>query len=340
MRPKMLWILVLVMPVFAALAAPFRSGAQERAASPSVAAPGCDYACLTGFLDAYLRALSAHDPGQLPLAAQVRFTENTIALKLGDGLWATVSGIGTYKIYFADPQAGEAGMEATIRENGTPAILVVRLKVARRKITEVETIVRRGAEPAENLEKMGRPNAVWLQPVSAAERTPRAEMLKDVNQYFEGIVHLDGNLVPFDDRCNRILDGIQDTNNPSYNEGWASGKFNPAALGCRDNMNTKIWAYIKEVYPRRFMIVDEKMGIVFGFFMFNHPGTVLTADVPGVGKIDMPPSAKRPFSVEVAEFFKVESGKIRQVEGVQLALPYRSPTGWGDRSLLEVRARE
>ena len=57
-------------------------------------------------------------------------------------------------------------------------------------------------------------------------------------------------------------------------------------------------------------------------------GHVLIEDVPGVGKIPMPPSALRPFSVEVAEFFKIQNGKIRQVEGVQLALPYKSPTGW------------
>ncbi|HXY79635.1 MAG TPA: hypothetical protein VEI08_03270, partial [Candidatus Bathyarchaeia archaeon] len=292
------------------------------------AAKGCDYACLTGFVDQYLNALAAHDPSHLPLAARVKFTENTIPLKLGDALWGTISGLGTYKIYFADPQARQVGCECTIRENGTPAILVVRLKIEDRKIAEVETIVRRGAEPAQNLEKLGQPNPVWLQPVSASERTPRADMLKDANQYFEGIVHLSGDMVPFDDKCNRILDGIQDTNNPSYNEGWANGAFNPAAMGCRENMNTKIWAYIKSVDPRRFMIVDEKMGIVFGFFMFNHPGTVLTAEVPGIGKIDMPPSAKRPFSVEVAEFFKIQNGKIRQVEGVQLALPYKQPTGW------------
>ena len=302
--------------------------AAASAPQDQAAAKGCDYACLTGFVDQYLNALAAHDPSHLPLAAHVKFTENTIPLKLGDALWGTISGLGTYKIYFADPQARQVGCECTIRENGTPAILVVRLKIVDRKIAEVETIVRRGAEPAQNLEKLGQPNPVWLQPVSSSERTPRAEMLKDANQYFEGIVHLSGDMVPFDDKCNRILDGIQDTNNPSYNEGWANGAFNPAAMGCRENMNTKIWAYIKSVDPRRFMIVDEKMGIVFGFFMFNHPGTVLTAEVPGIGKIDMPPSAKRPFSVEVAEFFKIQNGKIRQVEGVQLALPYKQPTGW------------
>ncbi len=298
-----------------------RSNLQQRASS-------CDYACLTGFVDQYLKALVAHDPGQLPVATHVRFTENTIPLKLGDALWGTISGLGTYKVYFADPQAGQVGFEGTIRENGTPAILVLRLKVENRKITEVETVVRRGAEPAENLEKMGHPNPVWLQPLAPAERSSRQDMLKHTNQYFEGIVHLSGDMVPFDEKCNRILDGIQDTNNPSYNEGWGHGSFNPAAMGCRENMNTKIWAYIKSVHPRRFMVVDEKMGIVFGFFMFNHPGTVKDADVPGVGKIPMPAAARRPFAVEVAEFFKIENGKIRQVEGVQLALPYGSPTGW------------
>jgi hypothetical protein len=309
------------------LSASCPSRAEVRGAAQANSAASCDYACLTGLLNQYLSALAAHDPSRLPLAADVKYTENTISLKVPDALWDTISGVGTYKIHFADPQGGEVGCECTIRENGTPAILVVRLRVVDRRITEVETVVRRGAEPAQNLEKRG-PNPVWLEQVSAAERTPRETMLKAANQYFEGIVHLSGDIVPFDDQCNRILDGTQDTNNPSYNEGWANGTYNPAALGCRDNMNSKIWAYIKSVDPRRFMIVDEKIGIVFGFFMFNHPGTVKFAEVPGVGKIPMPLSAMRPFSVEVAEFFKIENGKVRQIEGVQLALPYRQPTGW------------
>jgi hypothetical protein len=326
MREQLLGMLVVAALIFVAFRAPAGRAASRATQPESVAA--CDYGCLTGFVDQYLAALVAHDLGRLPEAAEVKFTENTIPLKLGDALWGTISGMGTYKISFADPQTGEVGCECTIRENGTPAILVVRLKVVDKKITEVETVVRRGADPAADLEKFGHPNPVFVTPVTPAERTPRAVMLKDANAYFEGIVHLSGDMVPFDDNCNRILDGIQDTNNPSYNEGWGHGSFNPAAMGCRENMNTKIWAYIQSVNPRRFMIVDEKMGIIFGFFMFNHPGTVLEADVPGVGKIPMPPSAKRPFSVEVAEFFKIENDKIRQVEGVQLALPYKQPTGW------------
>jgi hypothetical protein len=328
MRTRVIRIAAIGVLICGALALSVGRAADGGRAQEGASAKACNYACLTGFIDQYLSALVAHDPGLVPVADDVKFTENTIPLKLGDALWGTISGMGTYKIYFADPQAGQVGTEATIRENGTPAILVVRLKEVNRKITEVETIVRRGAEPAQDLEKFGQPNPVWLEPLKLSEQSSRDVMLKDTNLYFEGLVHLSGDMVPFDEKCNRILDGTQDTNNPSYNEGWGHGNFNPAGMGCRENMNTKIWAYIKSVNPRRFLIVDEKMGIVFGFFMFNHPGTVLSADVPGIGKIDMPPSAKRPFSVEVAEFFKIQNGKIRQIEGVQLALPYKSPTGW------------
>jgi hypothetical protein len=76
------------------------------------------------------------------------------------------------------------------------------------------------------------------------------------------------------------------------------------------------------------LVVDERMGIVFGVFMFNHPGTVKWADVPGVGRVPMPAITQRPSSVEMGEFFKIESETIRQVEGISVALPYGSRTGW------------
>ena len=91
----------------------------------------------------------------------MKFTENTIPLKLGDALWGTMSGLGTYKLYFADPEGGAAGIEVTIRENGTPAILLLRLKVAGGKISEIETLVHRNADAALALEKFGQPNSVW-----------------------------------------------------------------------------------------------------------------------------------------------------------------------------------
>lgn len=311
-----------------ASAVSFTATADAAREQPISLEKSCDYACLTGLVDRYLTALAAHDPSQIPVADHCRFTENTIPLKLGDALWGTMSGIGTYKLYFADPHDGQVGFEGTIRENGTPAILLLRLKVVNHKITEVETLVHRNAEDAEALEKLGHPNQVWLQPLEASQKTPRQEMVRAANQYFEGILHSSGDMVPFDPRCNRTLDGYQDTNNPTAKGWFDMGSFRPDSMGIRENMNTGIWTYIKSIDPRRFLVVDEKMGIVLGLLMFNHPGNVKWADVPGVGRVPMPPITQRPSSVEAGEFFKIEGGKIRQIEGVTIALPYGSRPGW------------
>jgi len=99
-------------------------------------------------------------------------------------------------------------------------------------------------------------------------------------------------------------------------------------MGIRENMNTGVWTYIKSIEPQRYLVMDEKMGIVFGVFMFNHPGNVKWADVKGVGRVPMPPVTQRPSSVEMGEFFKIEGGKIRQIEGISVALPYGASTGW------------
>jgi hypothetical protein len=312
--------------VLSALAMQIRATAAAR--SQQQAADSCDYACLTGLVDLYLKALLAHDPSLIPKTDDVKFTENTIPLKLGNALWGTISGMGSYKLYFADPHAEEVGFEGTIRENGTPAILMLRLRIANHKLAEVETLVHRNAEGAEAFEKLGRPNPIWLQPVQPASQTSRQDMVKDADLYFEGILHSSSATVPFDPKCNRILDGEQDTNNPSAKGWWDMGSFRPASMGIRENMNTGIWTYIHSIDPRRYLVVDEKMGIVFGIFMFNHPGTVKWAEVPGVGKVPMPPVTQRPSSVEMGEFFKIEGGTIRQIEGISVALPYGSPTGW------------
>jgi hypothetical protein len=46
-------------------------------AGPAAAQSGaCDRKCLEGFVDRYLDAVVQHDPKAVPLAANVRFTEN------------------------------------------------------------------------------------------------------------------------------------------------------------------------------------------------------------------------------------------------------------------------
>ena len=90
----------------------------------------CDRACLEGLVDRYLDAVVAHDPSKAPIAKNAKFTENGQKLDVGDGLWNTMSGKGTYRLFVTDPQAGEVSFLGSIREDNTPAMLALRLESA------------------------------------------------------------------------------------------------------------------------------------------------------------------------------------------------------------------
>jgi hypothetical protein len=266
----------------------------------------CDRTCLEGFVNQYLEALVAHDPKKLPLADDVKFSEDDTLLKPGEGLWKTATGLGTYKLYFADPQMGQVGFFGTIRENGRPASLVLRLKVANRRIEEIETLVLRGAGPANNMERAGTPDPVLTETVPESERMPRAKLIATANLYFEAIEQGNGGVAPFHPECNRFENGTL-TSGPQ---------------GCSAQLDTHIFDYIQKIYPRRFVVVDEERQLVFGFFMFNHPGDITWIKNPDGARHEMGAAATRPFAVDVAELFRIKDKQIRKVEALMVSFPY------------------
>src|SRR5260221_13849021 len=83
---------------------------------PPSGAIECDRGCLQGMVDQVLAAMVAHDAKRLPLAADVRYTENGQTLALEDGFWGTASGAGLYRHYFLDPRTGQAGFMGGMKE--------------------------------------------------------------------------------------------------------------------------------------------------------------------------------------------------------------------------------
>src|ERR1051326_5169971 len=196
-------MMVLVAMLFGAAAA----GSGRAQGNPGA----CDRSCLEGFVDRYLDAVIAHNPKLLPLARNVKFTENGVRLEVGDAHWKTVIGKGTYRLFVTDPEAGQVAFIGTIREEarnpeGSPSALALRLKVENRQITEIETLVirstaaqtgGRGAAPAApgapvytgaavNLERLGSPNKLFLETIPATERMSRDDLIKTANMYFSG----------------------------------------------------------------------------------------------------------------------------------------------------------
>ena len=62
----------------------------------------CDRTCLSGFVTQYLDALTAHDPKRLTVTSNVRFTENGVAIPLGEALWVTIERLGSYRVDYLD----------------------------------------------------------------------------------------------------------------------------------------------------------------------------------------------------------------------------------------------
>jgi hypothetical protein len=295
----------------------------------------CDRSCLEGLVDQYLSALVAHDLSRLPLAKTVKFTEDGQRLELGDGLWNTASALGIYKLYVADPQAGQVGFFGTIRENGTPAILALRLKVEAGRICEIETLVARDEAGAQGLEKLDGPHPVFLETIPLADRASRKELIETANIYFKGLERNDGKGVyPFTDDCSRLENGKQTTNNPSEE----ARPFDVGALGCKEQFEIGFFRFVTRIRDRRFVAVDQERGLVLAFVFFDHAGNIPTVTLTDGRTI--PIRVARPWTWEIAELFKVEKGLLRQIEAVIREAPYGMNSGWSSwEEGLSSRAR-
>src|SRR5216110_1330726 len=80
----------------------------------------CDRACLVGFMDGYMNAIIARNPKAVPpLSIDVRMTENTGAMDVGEGvLWRSKVEATPFKIYIADPVTGGVALQGRVKVQG------------------------------------------------------------------------------------------------------------------------------------------------------------------------------------------------------------------------------
>ena len=293
----------------------------------------CDRECLAQLADAYVAALVAGDASALPLASEVKLTENGQRLTLGDGLWNTATGDGVYKLHIADPHAGQIVLMSTLREADIPTVLVLRLAVVRNEITEIETLVIRDRTVAERLDSIGRPRPALLQDLPAAERLSRAELVRIANLYFSGIERNDGlGDYPLADDCARLENGAVTAGDPALVIASpaaleAERQRSTNRLGCREQLETGMFHYVTRIRDRRFVALDPERGLAFAFAFFdNAAGDARYGTLSDGREVVSGPSI--PWTWQIAEVFKIEQGQIGPVESVLHAVPYGMTSGW------------
>jgi hypothetical protein len=157
--------------------------------SPAIApAAECDRSCLSGLITQYVDAMVAHEPTRLPLANGVRFTEDSKDLKLGDGLWKTVTAKGDFRQDYLDSRKQIAASHVLLMEEKIPVLYSLLLYVKDRKIAGIETLVQR-VMPDSKLQPtmLGKPLVGMNDPVPAAKRQPRDAMIRTALTYTEGL---------------------------------------------------------------------------------------------------------------------------------------------------------
>jgi hypothetical protein len=290
----------------------------------------CDRPCLEAMLDGYLGALVSHDPKRLPADGRVKFTENGQRLELGDGVWRTITGKGSYALRIADVERGQAVLMGTIREADTPAIFILRLKVDARRMTEVETLVIRNQMAAESLDRIREPRRTFFEAVPAAARLSRAELVRIANSYFSGIERNDGKgSYPIHETCARLENGAVTAGDPALVLGAAGASALPARprTGCLEQFKSGVFFYVTRVRDRRFVAVDTERGLAFAFAFFdNGSGDARQGTLADGRRVTSGPSI--PWTWQIAEVFKIEGGLIGPVESVLHAVPYGMDSGW------------
>ncbi len=269
-------------------------------------AASCDSACLKTFVDGYFEALAARDPSKLPVAAEVKYTENGRVITLGEGFWKTAGQPTDYRDYVLDPESGSAASLTALHEYEGIAQVFLRLKIVARRITEIETFVARVGDhrwfAPENLENL---SDIFAQTVPAAQRHTRAQLVAAANAYFTA-VQTEGTpefvQAPFGPGMKRIENGVQTTNvkvNPIMERHTWPPELQLERASYKGTLVT----------DRRFPVVDTEHGSVLGIVTFRREGE------------------HTPILL-LAEIFKVTDGKLREIRAVMLNLPNGAGTGW------------
>jgi hypothetical protein len=317
----------------------------------------CDRECLEGFVDLYLTAIVAHDPARAPFAKNARYTENADEISLADiseGLWTKATGLGDYKFYVADPQAGQVAFVGLIQtkaqeekegktaEAEKPVLLSMRLKVENEQITEAEAIVvdsMMGGGMGGGA--MTVPPAAYSKTLAPEDRVSREKLVRISNLYFDSIEQCNGKIVPWHDECYRLENGM-----------WTAGPKLPPELAvhmqepraptpvpgeeaspafargpCAEAIDSGVFALIESIRPRRTPVVDEERGVTWGVYMFNHPG-VETITMPDGTTQPAAYFRGQPNSMPMSELFKIKGGKIRDIMAIGIIKEYGSDSGW------------
>ena len=294
-------IAIIALLLVAGFSAASRAASPESQAAPA-SKPSCDRECLAGFVTQYLDAMITRKPEALPLASNTRFTEDCKEMKLGEGLWKSISRLTGYRRDILDVREGSAVSYLVVEEAGSPVLFVLRLKIAERKIAEIETMAVRNKKEGmlfnpQNLQTVSK---LMVSAPDKAQLNSREDLIRIALTYPAGLkvgsfVKVDSPMAP---------DAYRFENGQLM-----AGPGCTFFKGC-DNMKTQRIPTLSKI-THRVMAVDEEFGVVAVRMNFG-PGSTFE----GGGELD------------VWHSVKIFGGQIHAAEAYCEIVPSGTKSGW------------
>jgi hypothetical protein len=247
----------------------------------------------------YVEAIVAHTPQSLPLAENVRFTEDSRELTLGDGAWKTVTRAGSFRQDYLDVRRGIAASHVELYEEAGQLQYSVVLRIVDQKITGVETLLNRITPTSKfQPDSLGKPLRKMNDPVPRDKRMQRADLIRVALTYTEGLrIGNFADATPFAKDAYRVENGV-----------FIAGDGCPRA-NCAGVYTQRVILHPDVVAS--VAAVDEEAGLVLLWMNFGYTNSY------GANN-----------ALVTFEAFKIWGGEIQAVNAFFRILPLETPRFW------------
>jgi hypothetical protein len=326
-----------------------RSTFDDRPPAPvrAAATESCDAACTRALIDGLLAAMIAHDPARAPLAPDVRYTENGQPLAIGDGLWRTLTGRGSYHLYLAAQGAGDSAFFGSIVETDISGQLSLRVRQQAGRITEIEALAVRQEIPMLgkligtgtlmappqladlNAAQFRRPAPKLMAPIPEGVRIAVGK-LSELARSFAPALYGEAFDLPLAGRCTARENGVAAVDNARIAPlPGTKPPFHPFRLGCRPLIDSGFYAGVGRLREQRVLAVDPAQGLALLALTIDHPGNIEMLQLRHAGPVPVPEAFRPPNSYLRAVLIKVLDGRIQHVETLTRPVFYGMDDGWG-----------
>jgi hypothetical protein len=285
----------------------------------------CDVQCLNAIADTYMEALVARDPSSVPWAPRVRYTENGVAMMIGEGIWGSARSKRDEVLRVADPSRASVVWYGVVLEHDAPAYYGMRLKVENRHVSEVEALVARARNPGPFADAARfKIDRALTAPLVPKDRQSPARMTALVERYGALMQSQSAaKSMPFDPACSRVENGA----NVSDGSGAAPVIAKVAtAQGCERPLMMGLYKPLERIRNARIAAVDADRGLVVTLSLADYPVRATQYTTTDGQQRDT--QDKYPSTRELLEIFKVSGGKLQRVEAISVFQPYGMPSRW------------